>query len=238
MYIKEIEYVFRNTLWSKSDVFYIMGQFRLIIEDNNLQEKYNYLNLYCNWTLHTEISGSATAYGILKEISDELNNQAINPENSKWLNDAVIEGLSLHKLLKDIINIGKEYNIRGIDKFNKIQVWKLFAKKLINILSQKPLKFPDSLKSKLISKSIILCVEKNKTKEQKAENIIVQINDKIINSEIKYGYCIFSIQLICDENTYSYQMECIGLTENSKSFMVEGELAFITQEMIDEHYGK
>jgi hypothetical protein len=41
---------------TKNDLCASMIHFRIVIEENNLQEKYKYLNLYCNWLVHPQIS--------------------------------------------------------------------------------------------------------------------------------------------------------------------------------------
>ena len=51
MYAKEIEETLQKATLTKANITYVMAQFRLLIEENNLQEKYKFLNLYCNWTL-------------------------------------------------------------------------------------------------------------------------------------------------------------------------------------------
>ena len=57
---------------SDKTVRYILAEIRQILEEDNLKEKYNYLNLVCNWALHIEIKESMTSVGILKNIADSI----------------------------------------------------------------------------------------------------------------------------------------------------------------------
>src|ERR1035437_6578522 len=124
MYAKEIEETLQKATLTKANITYVMAQFRLLIEENNLQEKYKFLNLYCNWTLHTQITGSKTAYRILEYLTDSLISHNKDVKNAKHINDAIIEGLSIHKLLIDVINIGQEYTINATKKFNNLNLWR------------------------------------------------------------------------------------------------------------------
>lgn len=54
---------------------------RETIEFENAQSKYPTLNLYCNWRLHTQISGSATAYRMLLKITESIS-KADTPEKT------------------------------------------------------------------------------------------------------------------------------------------------------------
>ncbi len=127
-----------------------MSLFRLVMEDDNSKEKYKYLNLYCNWTLHTEISGSSTAYEILEYIAESIRNYEKNPSTALWLNDAVVLGLSTHKLNSDILNVCQEYNLTEANKFRDIKEWVKFGRLLIDILSNKQLRFPNPINSKKV----------------------------------------------------------------------------------------
>ena len=144
---KEINKTLQKPAFRNGDVTYIMSNFRLLIEEKKLQDKYIFLNLYCNWSLHSEISRCRTAYRILEFLTDSFINHYKDPKNSRWINDLIIEGLSLHKLLEDIINIGQEYKIIAASKFSDLNSWILFAKVLVNVLIERPLTFPEPMTS-------------------------------------------------------------------------------------------
>ncbi|MCL5772962.1 MAG: hypothetical protein M1536_01085 [Firmicutes bacterium] len=213
-YSKEIQETLQKSTWSKESITYIMAQCRLLIEENNLQEKYKFLNLYCNWTLHTEISGSKTAYRILEYLTDSLISHNQDPINSKWINDAIIEGLSLHKLLEDLINVGQEYNITSSSKFSDLNIWKPFTKTLVDILAERPLNFPTLItnSSKSTYDSIIKKAEDSGNKEANA---------------------VIGIQFIRDENLGQQCWEIRTIGSVQKKVRIVGPIAFINQIMID-----
>ena len=110
-YIKNIIGIFSQTQWSKNDILRIMTAFRQIIEHQGIQSKYPYLNLYANWVVHPKIDKSITAFRILELLTDAMIAHNENPTKGTWINDAVIEGLSLHKLKDDIEKLCDEFNI-------------------------------------------------------------------------------------------------------------------------------
>jgi len=212
----EIDEIFRKTKYSNSDITHLMTQLRLLMEHDKLQEKYNYLNLYCNWTLHNHVSGSKTAYRILEYLTDSFISFNRDPINSKWINDTVIEGLSLHKLLENIQKIGLEYKIPSIRKFKDFNNWIVFATKLVDVLSERPLRFPDSMNNtaKLIYESIIKKTEDSGNKDLNA---------------------VIGIQFVYSSKFPNTQFwEIITPETIRKQIKLIGPIAFINQDMIKE----
>ncbi len=60
--LDRINRILSQNKWSESDIYNVMTNFRQLLEENNLKEKYQILNLYCNWTLHTNITQSISVY--------------------------------------------------------------------------------------------------------------------------------------------------------------------------------
>lgn len=219
-YIKEIDQTLRKSAFAKTDITYVMTQFRLLIEDNNLQEKYKFLNLYCNWTLHSKISESKTAYRILELITDSLISHNKDPQNSKWLNDAIIEGLSLHKLLEDIIDIGQEYDITETSKFADLNSWKIFAKILVDVLVERPLNFPSPITNS-------------------AKPIYDSVMKKAEDSGHKDENAVIGIQFVYpDEFPTVRNYQLFTLSSKAKNIKIIGPIAFINQDLIDKVTGK
>ena len=220
-YQNEINEVLKKQNYNKADVTYLMTQFRLLIEENKLKDEYQFLNLYCNWTLHSKISGSDTAFEILEFITDSLISHNNDPYNAKDIYSAIIEGLSLHKVLDDIIRIGRVYNIIEIAKFNNFQQWVIFAEKLIEVLEQRPMIFPNPITKpyKKIYQAIL-----RKAKEAD--------DDPVIGIKFVYENDPFQV----DENVPPIACwEIITLSTIEKGTRIMGSLMFINQQMVDNY---
>lgn len=214
-YSIETNRVLAQKVWSKADVLFVMTQLRQLIENKGLQEKYKFLNLYCNWTVHTEISGSNTGYRILEYITDAFIAQNGDPENTMWINDAVIEGLSLHNLLDDIIKIGQGYNISTSSKFLNLDNWIPFASILLDILIEKPLCFPKVLN--------------NKAKEIH-DSIIAKAN-RSTGGDLN---AVIGILFTRDKETDELLWEVNTIGSEKKQIHIVGQIAFINQKMVDD----
>lgn len=214
-YAKDINIVLSQNIWTKADITHVMAQFRLIIEEDKLQAKYAYLSLYCDWILHTEISRSKTAYRMLESLTDCFINSYKDPDNSKWINDAVIEGFALHKLLENIMEIGQEFKIAASAKFTQLNNWTHFAFLVLDILVGKPLTFPNPLTSsaKLSYNCIILRAEKAGDIEK---NAVV-------------GFSFYK-----DNDSGRYHWEIKTIHSLKIGYRILGEIAFINQKMIDD----
>lgn len=213
----EAEKVLSQNQWSTADVTHLMSQFRQIIENENIKEEYKYLNLFCNWTLHPKISGSNTAFRILDLINTSLINSNIDPQNSKWINDAIIEGLSLHKLNEDIINLCIQFDINSGQQFNDLQKWRELGYILVGILEDKPIIFPDNLRGTVL-------------------NLYNQIEANTINAHGNDDMMPIGIKFTTHEqvpNQFLWQL----LTKDSvnRNITIVGPIAFINQEMIDKY---
>ena len=173
-HIKNITDLLSRNNWSKNDVLRIMTAFRHIIEERNFQSKYPYLNLYANWALHTKISSSITAFRILELLTDAMIAHNSNPNQGTWINDAVIEGLSLHLLKTDIENLCDELNINRTllsDRKN----WKKFVQFLVTYeLQKKPVQFPKNMKGK--TKKIFDSIQTKASKTPSRNNAILGVS--------------------------------------------------------------
>lgn len=193
-----------RTNWAENDILRIITSLRHIIENQELQYKYKYLNLYCNWVLHPEISKSTTAFEILELLTDSIIAHNKNPLEGKWLNDAIIEGLSLHKLLEDIINLCKELHfVNVLEDFGN---WKKFASMLICELIDKPIKFPKVISNKTIA------------------NIYNSIQTKDSDN------AVLGISFIIENDKICWRIDTKITIEKNITFI--GPMAIINQEMI------
>jgi hypothetical protein len=198
-----------NTNWTENDILRIVTSLRHIIEEQKFQGKYKYLYFYCNWVLHPEISKSSTAFEILELLTDSMIAHNKNPLKGKWINDAIIEGLSIHKLQIDIINLCKEIHVVNVlEDFNN---WKKFALMLFCELIDKPIRFPNVINNKII-KDFYDSIQK------KAKNI----DDAVLG-----------ISFTIDNNRIFWRI--YTKTSIEKNLRVIGPMAIINQEMIDKY---
>lgn len=148
MIISRINRVLSQDKWTESDIYNVMTNLRQLLESENLKDKYQILNLYCNWTLHVSLKQSVAAYRMLERISDALINYGVGLYEEGHFSDAVIEGIALHKLLEEIVDIGVKYEIPSAEKFKDVDKAYLFIGELLIVLLGKPLIIDDdSLRS-------------------------------------------------------------------------------------------
>ena len=173
-HVKNIANLLSNTNWSKNDILRIMTDLRHIIEEKGFQSKYPYLNLYANWTLHPKISGSITAFRILELLTDAMISHNSDPTNGTWLNDAMIEGLSLHKLKKDIEDLCDAFGInRRI--LSQRENWKKFIQFLVTYeLQRKPVQFPQKMEG--MTKEIFDSIQIKASKVSSKNNAILGVS--------------------------------------------------------------
>lgn len=146
--VDRINRVLSKNKWSESDIYNVMTNFRQLLEQNNLKEKYQILNLYCNWTLHTSIKQSLSAYRMLERITDALIKYGIGEYEEGHFSDIVIESIALHQLNEEIISLGEEYQITSCSKLQDLNVAHEFIGKLILVLLGKPLIIDHNILSK------------------------------------------------------------------------------------------
>lgn len=173
-HIKSITELLSHNNWSKNDILRIMIAFRHILEEKGFQSKYPYLNLYANWALHTKISNSITAFRILELLTNAMIAHNANPNEGTWINDAVIEGLSLHLLKTDIENLSDELGVNRM-LLSERENWKKFVQFLVTYeLQRKPVQFPKKIKGKI--KKIFDSIQEKANKTLSRNNAVLGIS--------------------------------------------------------------
>jgi len=136
-----------NKTMTVSDVSYTMSLTRQILEKNRLKNKYQILNFYCNWCLHPELTRSMHCYWILEQIADALVIYA--DKNPNDFTKRISEIISFKNLKKEINALFKEKRIPRF-LFKSLENWNKFISLLIQIVKEKPIKFPDKIKKEKI----------------------------------------------------------------------------------------
>lgn len=147
-----------------ADLESLMLNIRLVLEAEDLKEKYKILNLYCNWCMHSSIEESITAYRILENITQSIISNNQDPENSKWIHDAIIEGLKFHQLQYEILDFIDHFNL-DIKMFSEDGFWKGFGAILIHNLIERPIRLNNKTNKKklkeILERIITMSEEKN-----------------------------------------------------------------------------
>ncbi len=126
----------------------IMLQTRQIIEFEKLKEEYKFLNLYCNWLLHTQLQDSKIIYYILEEANKVIfQNPNRNGNDTNCIIKQISTLLSIENLKNDFIKIYKLKKL-PIFLFDNQENWRKFISLLLLEISDKPLKFPEKIKEK------------------------------------------------------------------------------------------
>lgn len=210
--IIELRAYFKVGTFDKPTVLNAMVNFRLILEKDKKQEKYKYLNLYCNWMLHNEIKSSMTALRILDYLTDSLISHNNDPKGSKHLHDAVIEGLNIHSLQKDILNFGEEYSI-DLNLLRLKANWQGFAYFIIFSLVDRTIKFP------------------SEPTREKAKKIYESIHKKACDSGfIQNG--VIEMSILNFNGKAGFKMKTLG-NDYDKPSEIYGNVAILTMEMYE-----
>lgn len=133
-----------NSLLSKSplhssDIINILSQIRVLFDEHTLQNKYQALNLYCNWTFHYKISHSIVCYRILEQLTDILMQ---HDEGKPEVITEVTNVLLTQELRQDFIKFCSHFKLPTIhftEQSNWTGIWGLIIRNLIG----RPLEFPN-----------------------------------------------------------------------------------------------
>lgn len=141
---REIKRLLGQDVLTSSDLVNLMSQFRIVLESQDRKHKYRYLNMYCNWALHSKLSNSAPAYEVIESIANAIVGNPNAPKSQAFFED-VTRAFLFDELRTDCINFSKEYETPS--EFCTDQItWNEFLALLIAFLRERPLAFPDSSK--------------------------------------------------------------------------------------------
>lgn len=127
---------------TKSDVINLMSQLRICLETDNLRRQYPYLTMYCDWTVHPQLSRSALAFQVIESIADAIINNPNAPNTLAFFDD-ITKAFLFEELRTDCIKVSTHYGTPGKFCTNN-DIWNAFLEFLISILIERPLAFPES----------------------------------------------------------------------------------------------
>ena len=142
---KEIERFFSLSNWTISDVVYVMSLLRNLLERNQLlKEKYGVVNLYSNWTLHTQITQSMVGFRMLEKLTNEILTTMHLPLEDEFFR-ATTAVIGVPKFRSELILLCSDSGIAA-DVLENDLSWQVFFSILGTHLLERPLKFPEPSK--------------------------------------------------------------------------------------------
>lgn len=143
----------------------------------------------------------------------------LDPHNSKWISDSVIEGIGLHLLQDEIIKIGQQFSIKGINRLKILENWKLVASRLVDLLKDSPIQFPDTFK--------------------KTDDKAIAIYDSILAKAKAAGnqdtMSIIGFEFLKEKGNYLWRIMPLSLKTIHKDTKIIGELVFIDLAMVKKY---
>jgi hypothetical protein len=123
--------------FSDNDAISMMVLTRELLEKSKKADKFAVLNLFCNWTVHTELEGSKAAYKILAAVTDIF----LSTSDLVKREHLISQELSSAQLRQEIIKL---YTIYGISThiFKSAATWKMFGQHFFKAILGKRLRYP------------------------------------------------------------------------------------------------
>lgn len=125
--------------FSDSDAISMMVFTRELLEKSKKTDKFPVLNLFCNWTVHTELEGSISAYRILAAITDILLSTG-DPNKRAQL---ISQELSSARLRQELIRLYTIYRI-STHIFESAATWTMFGQHFFKAILDKRLRYPSN----------------------------------------------------------------------------------------------
>lgn len=216
--LDEMKSLFRQSTLSRSDIFSILVQARILLEKDKQKSKYQTLNLYCNWTLHCKIEHSRICYIILGQLTDMLvQHDEGKPEVITEIDDILL----VEKLRKEFIKFCNQFRLPTIH-FTDESNWASICGIILYNLIDKPLEFP-SMKEILKKASL-----------SKKEERLKSMYDAIQNKSKGTGLAVKRFTLVIRDipNTRD-QLLCWDIEPSSKENVhIIGHFAFNGQPLL------
>jgi hypothetical protein len=119
----------KPAFYDKENVLYIMVKTRACLEKTKKSGKYQTLNFYCTWLVHSQLTKGKSC-SILKTIFEK--------PDRKDTNQHISNSLDIKKLHSELIEFYKFLNIE-IKKIKNIKKWKKFSSNILVEIIDKPL---------------------------------------------------------------------------------------------------
>jgi hypothetical protein len=121
-------------------VAYILSIVRKLLELSEEKKKYQYLRLYCDWSLHNELSRKSTIFILLESMEKDINLESSGREIAQVLEKRHSNFFKM-KIIGDELFDFLDKNEVQTDNLKKN--WGSFMKLLLGIVEDSPLNFED-----------------------------------------------------------------------------------------------
>lgn len=127
-----------------------MIDLRELLEEESLQSTFPYLNLYCDWCAHPEISRSTVAFEMLLSLTKSICQHNIAPSSVEDgdIHKRIIDTIGILQLRQEIIKVLHRYNLQAAIIENWVN-WKNILGLILSDLQQKPLIFPSPIHNRV-----------------------------------------------------------------------------------------
>jgi hypothetical protein len=143
---------------SPTDQHYLISQIRQVLEHKGYKQKYNIVNFYCNWTLHTNLSGSVQCFKMIEEIGGSLISAIgdnFSEDEAKHLTNIFIDTankiFSVDILREQLIALFKEMGFS--DFLFSDDNWLKFVRTLLEDIYDKKISYPEEISESFEPKS-------------------------------------------------------------------------------------
>lgn len=161
------------------------------------QNSYLILRLFCNWSVHIEITDSNTGLRLLARINDSLVSVSKCEDNDK-IRLSISESIGFVSLRREIISFLHYLDISDV-LFTNNELWAIYLNHLVEIIRDVPISFP------LISK-----LDKTKLK----------IYNQISQNQIKEGAGVIAIKISLIKYPIGDIMSILITTEDTTTLII------------------
>ena len=133
----------RRGLPSQAEIGHLLSLTRQLMEANRCSSAYRHLKLYCDWSVHLNISQSSTGRTVLLQIATLLkkSRETETPEIADAIH-GVSGVLNLEKLRHEWETLYEEHHIQC--ELLKGDTWSICCAHVIEIIADKRIEFPDN----------------------------------------------------------------------------------------------
>ncbi len=141
------------------DQHYLLSQVREILEHQGYKSKFNILNFYCNWLLHTKLSGSVQCYKMLREVGKATLLACAQGQTVEEAKESTIIFMRTARLVFDFNALRAQLQALFAELdfpdflFTDDGNWNNFIGVLLSELQEKPVAYPDGMSESFIAKT-------------------------------------------------------------------------------------
>lgn len=138
--IEKLKREINRNIKEECQVVYILSKVRKLLEIDKSKDAFPYLNMYCNWSLHNNLSHKNTISSLLNLIEKDIDLKNNGHEIAHKLKN---KHQNFFKLLIVKEELFKFLNKIKLTPDNLENNWSLFMKLLLDIIEDSPINFEE-----------------------------------------------------------------------------------------------